>query len=606
MRVTSRPGWIRATAAICVAVALAASGCTTLRDLATAADPAEPVEFSTVSVGSTHACGLTEGGEAVCWGHNHEGMSAAPEGKFSAIAAGGGYSCGLRAGDGSVVCWGGNDAGESDAPEGEFVEVAAGDGYSCGLRAGVGSVVCWGEGFDESADAPEEQFTAIVAGEGLPCGLGAGDGSVVCWAENYLRLIDAPDGNFVQLSEPSWTSVCGVRADGSVTCWARPGWSNTISMAGPFVSFDVSEEPAWFSFIGHGPDLNYGCGVTSDAAVNCWDIHTAETLDAPAGAFAAVSVGPEVACGVRSDSTVECWQGANGEPAPAESGLFSAVSVGEGFACGLRTAGAMACWDLTDGADRPALAGEFVEIAVDNDDVCGVRPDRTVACLRLNADLDHALFSLLAALPVAQSHSVIADALSLWDGDAEAEADDEPSELPDIEQATEEMKAALRGTFGDDEAALDAFIGEWFNAFGPAPDEASPPGPAPDVPEHEFSAIAAGGVNCGLGPDGRAECWGRFNTPAFDAPPGSFVDIAVAWTQVCGVRPNGLMECWGPPGIRTSHRQAGRFVSAAPAKYANCGLRIDGMALCWRTDLDEVIPPPPNVTYRHYRVDPEQ
>ena len=48
-----------------------------------------------------------------------------PKGDFTAIATGGGHTCGVRT-NGAIACWGQNDNGETDPPSGEFIAVAAG------------------------------------------------------------------------------------------------------------------------------------------------------------------------------------------------------------------------------------------------------------------------------------------------------------------------------------------------------------------------------------------------------------------------------------------------------------------------------------------------
>ena len=45
-------------------------------------------EWSAVTVGWAHACGLRTDGTVDCWGYNDEGQAEAPGGEFSAIAAG--------------------------------------------------------------------------------------------------------------------------------------------------------------------------------------------------------------------------------------------------------------------------------------------------------------------------------------------------------------------------------------------------------------------------------------------------------------------------------------------------------------------------------------
>jgi alpha-tubulin suppressor-like RCC1 family protein len=80
--------------------------------------------FTSLSVGGTHACALTNDGTAYCWGANNFGQvgdstnvtRAAPTKvaggfKFASISAGDTHTCG-RLADNSVLCWGLNRFGE--------------------------------------------------------------------------------------------------------------------------------------------------------------------------------------------------------------------------------------------------------------------------------------------------------------------------------------------------------------------------------------------------------------------------------------------------------------------------------------------------------------
>ncbi|MCY4133649.1 MAG: RCC1 domain-containing protein, partial [bacterium] len=69
------------------------------------------------------------------------GQADAPAGAFTAIAAGGWHSCGIRA-DSTAVCWGCNGYGQADAPAGAFTAIAAGGTHSCGIRADS-TAECW-------------------------------------------------------------------------------------------------------------------------------------------------------------------------------------------------------------------------------------------------------------------------------------------------------------------------------------------------------------------------------------------------------------------------------------------------------------------------------
>ena len=61
-----------------------------------------------------------EAGPLVCWGSNAYGVLDAPDGLFTAVAAGKEHSLAIRL-DGSVLCWGNNDEGQCNAPSGSLL-----------------------------------------------------------------------------------------------------------------------------------------------------------------------------------------------------------------------------------------------------------------------------------------------------------------------------------------------------------------------------------------------------------------------------------------------------------------------------------------------------
>src|SRR5216117_3244304 len=85
------------------------------------------LSFATVSAGYLHACGVTTGGAAYCWGYNYDGelgngsntgpqvcayepCSTTPVAvsgglSFATVSAGGGFTCGVTTG-GAAYCWG--------------------------------------------------------------------------------------------------------------------------------------------------------------------------------------------------------------------------------------------------------------------------------------------------------------------------------------------------------------------------------------------------------------------------------------------------------------------------------------------------------------------
>ena len=124
--------------------------------------------WTAISAGDYHSCGV-RAGVALCWGLNSSGQlgdgtngaSLVPVNVgggggtpgWTAIFAGLGHSCGVRAG--VALCWGDNYSGRLgdgtntasltpvnvSGPLG-WTAISAGQGHSCGVRAGVAR--CWG------------------------------------------------------------------------------------------------------------------------------------------------------------------------------------------------------------------------------------------------------------------------------------------------------------------------------------------------------------------------------------------------------------------------------------------------------------------------------
>ena len=86
-----------------------------------------------------------------------------PTGGYTAVAAGGSHSCGLRP-DRAVACWGSNADGQLLEPDGEYRAIAAGAYHSCGIRSD-GTVACWGSNINRQLNTPAGQFSAVTTGE---------------------------------------------------------------------------------------------------------------------------------------------------------------------------------------------------------------------------------------------------------------------------------------------------------------------------------------------------------------------------------------------------------------------------------------------------------
>jgi alpha-tubulin suppressor-like RCC1 family protein len=177
--------------------------------------------WATVALGADHACGVKSDGSLFCWGRNADGQLGTADGQdhntpapvgtsWSAVAAGGRHTCGIRAG--SLFCWGahekgrlglGQDVGSAVVEPRQVGDhttwsaVAAGKAHTCAIRQGA--LYCWGaneygqlgqgdagEGTSRAlptrVGGPDRTWTAVGAGEGHTCAI-AQSGRTFCWGK---------------------------------------------------------------------------------------------------------------------------------------------------------------------------------------------------------------------------------------------------------------------------------------------------------------------------------------------------------------------------------------------------------------------------------------
>lgn len=158
---------------------------------------ADPSRFVALVVGTAHACGLTAQGAARCWGGDGESQlgatGVAPDCggytcrttpvpvsgnlQFTALAAGGEYTCGVTAT--ASYCWGAipGQSGPVPFPTAfgtlgmgggtPFVQVTAASGHACGVTA-AHEAYCWGAEYhgllgDGPAESTGEVPVLVIA-----------------------------------------------------------------------------------------------------------------------------------------------------------------------------------------------------------------------------------------------------------------------------------------------------------------------------------------------------------------------------------------------------------------------------------------------------------
>jgi alpha-tubulin suppressor-like RCC1 family protein/sugar lactone lactonase YvrE len=225
-----------------------------------------------VSVGGAHTCGVTTSGAGYCWGFGFwgqrgdgsfgrsRGAPAAVAGglDFSTISAGGRHTCGLTT-QGKAYCWGQNLYGQlGDAQNDDsatparvagrlsFTTLSAGGLHTCGVTV-AGRAYCWGENsagqlgdgtnLNRPIPAPvvgRVTFVTLSAGGSHTCGL-TKNGTAYCWGSNsygqlgdgttagHVRPVRVAGGLAFATIRAGDTHTCGVTTSGGAYCWGNNG-----------------------------------------------------------------------------------------------------------------------------------------------------------------------------------------------------------------------------------------------------------------------------------------------------------------------------------------------------------------------------------------------
>jgi alpha-tubulin suppressor-like RCC1 family protein len=346
-----------------------------------------PVDFGAgrtvkaVSAGTYHTCALLDDGAVRCWGYGADGRlgygnpsnvsSPASVGpvdlggaKATAISAGGGHTCAIRA-DGSVVCWGygfegelGYDnpmnLGDVSTPGSQTVDlggakataISAGGLHTCAILQGVsgqgGPVRCWGFGV----------FGQLGYGNTLNVGDGPNaDGSMDPSPDFGSPVYLGPGRAAVAISAGA-SYTCAILDNGSVLCWGNGaqgqlGYGNTDNVGakgypGLIGPVDLGGRTA--KAISAGDD--HTCAILDNGSVLCWgdgsygelgygNTNSVGDAQTPASAgpvdlgpgrtAVAISSGGSHTCALLDDGSVRCW----GYGAYGQLGYCSTSNVGD-------------------------------------------------------------------------------------------------------------------------------------------------------------------------------------------------------------------------------------------------------------------------------------
>jgi cysteine-rich repeat protein len=243
-------------------------GCSSLCQL----EPAPP--HGQISLRGTNLCAIRQDGSLSCW---YPFSAAVPSGEFRQVALSEAMGCALAV-SGMVACW----SGDSTLPARSetFSQIAADSDQVCGLRVD-GGVTCWDR--DGTRFEQDGNFVRVDTSQGV-CALSA-DGEPTCWPA-YSAF---PSGPYLQML-PAQPGLCALRQDGQFVCMGTLSDPESLSTGLVNVSIArhtivglrpngrVLQYGAWASEPGSAPNFievaaaeGFGCGLTSDHRVYCWN-----------------------------------------------------------------------------------------------------------------------------------------------------------------------------------------------------------------------------------------------------------------------------------------------------------------------------------------------
>jgi len=256
--------------------------------------------FKQISAGHSHTCGVLNNGRAMCWGSCTPGqlgnstyyytqtfvnVPVYVEGNFnySSISVGIYHTCGLLT-NGSVACWGDPTYSPQNDPQTypAYIQGACKVGYT---NEENGEYYCeeyYPSTLNPSASIPRiisgnYNFSSISSGSNFHVGL-LTNGSAMYWGQLYTNSY-----GFQTTLSPSFVSgtnvfkkieagsehICGILVNDRVTCWGSnndyrlgTGDGATINSPGTLIG-DYK-----YSFISAGGE--HSCGVLTNGSAACW------------------------------------------------------------------------------------------------------------------------------------------------------------------------------------------------------------------------------------------------------------------------------------------------------------------------------------------------
>ena len=339
---------------------------------------------------------------------------------------------------------------------------------------------------------------------------------------------------------------------------------------------------------------HHTCVLQRDSTVRCGGYAPGAEAEDPAGEFMAISAGGFNSCGIRLDGTLACW-GANSELSDrVPEGVFVSVDVHATHACAVRSDGGLVCWGSycqwgsvgevpmcedaseTERAGRgPIPDGRYKSVSIGSEVACAITEHDEISCWSWHAGFEpdtppQGAYRSVDVGGLDACAVPIEGNLECWYwGSYNKSMFDEPPAGRFVALSVDDTLCALHRSGGiscwdGDDSYEDLRI---FDA---------PAGTFVDVATTHTRA-------CGLTVGEQVVCWGEYEGQTVDAPGGTFNSLSVGYDHSCGLRHDGTVECWGSNLLWQSDNPTGSFASVEALKYRTCAVRTSGQEVCWGT-----------------------
>lgn len=307
---------------------------------------------------------------------------------------------------------------------------------------------------------------------------------------------------------------------------------------------------------------DHTCVLRRDSTVRCGGYGSGAEAEDPPGGFKAIAAGGDNSCGIRLDGAVLCWGAGSELSDKAPGGVFTSIDVHATHACAVRSDGELVCWGsicdwVPDGEGRRRCEAE--DIAEIGQDGRSPVPEGRYKRVSIGYKVTCAITER--------------DEISCWSWDPEYEVDD-PPEGAHRSVDVGVLEACAAPVEGDMECW------HWRLYSGSFLD---------DPPAGQFVALSVDETLCALHRSGGISCWGGDPSDedlrVFDAPSGTYVDVATSRTRACGLTSDTQVVCWGEYEGQSVDAPGGEFSSLSVGFDHSCGLRRDGAVECWGSNL---------------------